>query len=184
MNSVDNSKFNNDWYKPGASKIKIVLWLMINATFLRNPLNLSSRVKKFWLNAFGAKIGSGVLIKPSINIKYPWKLEVGENTWIGENVWIDNLAQVTIGKNVCLSQGAFLLTGNHNYKKEAFDLMVGEIILEDGVWIGAQSTVTPGITCYSHSILSVNSVATKNLSPYKIYQGNPAIEVRDRKITS
>ena len=101
--------------------------------------------------------------------------------WIGENVWIDNLTTVSLGNNVCISQGAMLLTGNHNYTKPTFDLIIGEITLEDGVWLGSQSVVCPGITCHSHSVLAVNSTATKNMDAYSIYQGNPAIKVRDRK---
>ena len=107
---------------------------------------------------------------------------MGDYTWIGENVWIDNLVKVRIGSNVCLSQGAMLLCGNHNYKKSTFDLMVGEIIIEDGAWIGAMSTVCPGVTCKSHSVLSVNSVANKDLEAYYVYQGTPAQKVRGRVI--
>ncbi|WP_207511732.1 WcaF family extracellular polysaccharide biosynthesis acetyltransferase [Longitalea luteola] len=185
MSSVDHSLYNNDWYKReiGAGKIKQILWYFINIVFFINPLIAGSRIKKFWLQLFGAKIGKGVVLKPAINIKYPWKLSIGDYTWIGEKVWIDNLADVKIGKHVCISQGAMLLTGNHNYSKKTFDLMVKGIELEDGVWIGAQSMVCPGIHCKTHAVLSALSVATKNLEPYTIYQGNPAIAVRQRVIS-
>jgi putative colanic acid biosynthesis acetyltransferase WcaF len=185
MTSVDHSIYNNDWYKRqiGAGKVKQVLWYFINIAFFINPLNAGSRVKKFWLQLFGAKIGKGVVLKPAINIKYPWKLTIGDYSWIGEKVWIDNLAEIKIGKHVCISQGAMLLTGNHNYSKKTFDLMVESIELEDGVWIGAQSMVCPGICCKTHAVLSALSVATKNLEPYTIYQGNPAIPVRQRVIS-
>lgn len=181
MKRTDLSKFNNDWFKPG-NPIKRLLWYITNAVFFLNPLFPLSSVKCMILRLFGAKIGAGVVIKPKVNIKYPWKLKVGKYTWIGENVWIDNLGDTTIGENVCISQGAMLLCGNHDYKKESFDLIVGPIVLEDGVWIGAHSVVCPGIICSSHSILAVNSVATKNLDPYTIYQGNPAQAVRKRTI--
>jgi len=181
-NITRQDQFNNDWYHPGASKLKMIAWFLLNALFLRNSLNPISSIKVSLLRLFGAKIGKGVLIKPAVNIKYPWRLTIGDHTWIGENVWIDNLADVTIGANVCLSQGAFLLTGNHNYKKSSFDLMIGPITLEDGAWIGAKSTVCPGVTCLSHAVLAVNSVATSDLQPYTIYSGNPAKEVRKRTI--
>jgi len=97
-------------------------------------------------------------------------------------VWIDNLVMITIGANACLSQGALLLTGSHNYKKTTFDLITGSIILEDGAWIGAQAIVNQGITVASHAVLTSGSVATKNLAAYAIYQGNPAVKVRERAI--
>jgi putative colanic acid biosynthesis acetyltransferase WcaF len=134
------------------------------------------------LRLFGAKIGKGVNIKPRVHVKYPWNLNIGEFTWIGEDVWIDNLVKVDIGSNVCLSQGAMLLTGNHNYKKTTFDLMVGEIVLNDGVWIGAKAVVCPGVTCHEHSVLSVGSIANSDLEARGIYQGNPAQKVKERVI--
>lgn len=178
MNS-DLSKYDNSWYTPG-SKWKILLWYFINVFFFVNPLNPLLGIKVKLLRLFGARIGKGVWIKPGVNIKYPWKLTIGNHCWIGENVWIDNLDQVTIGNNVCLSQGAMLLCGNHNYKVPTFDLIVKPITLEDGVWIGAQAVVCPGVTCKCHSILTVGSMATKDLEERGIYQGNPAKRVRER----
>jgi len=181
MNQTDLSSFNNAWYNPG-NPVKRGLWYVCNILFFTNRWFPFSSAKKGILKLFGAKIGKGVVIKPHVNIKYPWKLSIGDYTWIGEGVWIDNLAMVNIGKNCCLSQGAFLLCGNHDYKKTSFDLIVGEIKIEDGAWIGAKSIVCPGVRVGSHAVLSVNAVATKDLLPYSIYSGNPAVFVRERVI--
>lgn len=178
---VAYKSYNNKDYNPG-NKFKIILWYFINALLIKNPINPISYIKVLILKLFGAKIGKSVVIKPYVNIKYPWFLVVGDNVWIGENVWIDNLAQVKISDNVCLSQGAMILCGNHDYKKTTFDLMVKEIVLEEGCWIGAKSIVCPGVICKSHSILTTGSVATTNLQAYSIYQGNPAKKIRDRII--
>lgn len=178
---VNYKSFNNDWYKPG-NKIKILIWYFVNIIFFKNSLNPFSELKIFLLKLFGAKIGANVLLKPSINIKYPWKLTLGNFTMIGENVWIDNLDEVIIGNNVCISQGAMILSGNHDYKKTTFDLILGKIILEDGVWICAKSIVCANVICKSHSVLSVNSTATNNLEPYSIYSGTPAVKIRNREI--
>lgn len=178
---TDLSSFTNSWYIPG-SKFKVYLWYFFNVIFFMNPLNPISSLKVWILKLFGAQIGSNVLIKQNVNIKYPWLLEIGDNVWIGENVWIDNLAKVTLKNNVCISQGAMLLCGNHDYKKTTFDLMIGEIRLEDGVWIGARATVCPNVRVFSHAILTVGSVATKDIESYSIYQGNPATKIRQRII--
>lgn len=181
--NVQLKMFNNRFYQPSTSVLLSALWYFINIIILLNPFNPFSNIKIYILRLFGAKIGKGVVIKPSINIKYPWKLNIGNHVWIGENVWIDNLAEVSIADNVCISQGAMLLTGNHNYKLSTFDLIIGEIVLEEGVWIGAKSVVCPGVKCASHSVLTVGSIATKNLEPYTIYQGNPAIKLKERFIS-
>jgi putative colanic acid biosynthesis acetyltransferase WcaF len=184
VNKVDLSQFDNKWYSSGASKIKRAIWFIVNIIFFINPLNPFSRIKTALLRLFGSKVGKGVVIKPNINIKYPWNLVIGNYVWIGEGVWIDNLAPVVIHDNTSVSQGALLLTGSHNYKNIGFDLIVKEIILEEGVWIGAKSIVCPGVICKSHSILTVGSVATNNLEAYYIYQGVPAVKKRKRCLNS
>lgn len=184
MSLTDLSTYNNNWYKKeiGAGRFKQLLWYFTNVFFFVNAFNPSSGLKRILLKWFGAKLGKEVVIKPGVNVKYPWKLTIGDHVWIGEKVWIDNLADVVIGNNVCISQGAMLLTGNHNYRKKTFDLIVKGIELEEGVWLGAQSIVCPGITAFSHSILTVGSVATKNMESYFVYSGNPAVAVKKRVI--
>ena len=182
MQKTDLSLYTASEYKPGANALIRLLWYFTNVLFFLNPLNPFSSLKVAILRLFGANIGKKVNIKPSVNIKYPWHLSIGDYTWIGEKVWIDNLTKVTIGSNCCISQGAMLLCGNHNYKLHTFNLITDEITLEDGAWIGAKAIVCPGVTCGNHSVLSVNSVATKTLEAYSVYQGNPAIKTKDRVI--
>lgn len=180
MIKVDLSKYNNDWYSTKANPFKRLLWYYVNVFVFNNGLFPISSLKVLMLKLFGAKIGKGVVIKPSVNIKYPWMLSVGNHTWIGENVWIDNLTDVTIGSNCCLSQGVLLLTGNHDYKSETFDLMVKPIILEDGVWLGAKSIVCPGVICSQNAVLTVGSIATKNIPSNSIVRSIVSTELKAR----
>ncbi len=183
---VNLKEFDNSWYWKNynrASLLKRIIWMFVSNIFINSYLIIPIFFKVFLLKLFGAKIGERVILKPSINIKYPWLLEIGSDCWIGENVWIDNLAKVKIENNVCISQGALLLTGNHDFNLKAFDLKIGEITLENGVWIGARAIVGPNVICQSHSMLSVGSVTSKNLEPYGIYRGNPAHLEKVRKIT-
>ena len=182
--NVDLSAYDNSWFKPGRTVFVRSLWYLTNVLFFINPLNPSSGLKVFFLRLFGARVGSGVVVKPGVNIKYPWNLAINDYSWIGENVWIDSLGQVTIGKNCCISQGALILNGNHDYTKRRFDLIVKPITIEDGVWIGAKSVVAPGVVCGSHSVLSAMSVASADMEPYSIYRGNPAIKLRNRGLTN
>jgi putative colanic acid biosynthesis acetyltransferase WcaF len=175
-------RYDNSWYSPGATAAGRIVWYFVNHLIFNHGLLPINGLKVFLLRLFGAKVGKGVVIKPCVNIKYPWRLCIGDYTWIGERVWIDNLAQVTIGAHCCLSQESLLICGNHNYKKTSFDLITGEIHIADGVWIGAKSIVGPGVTCLSHSVLSVGSTTFHDLKPYHIYQGNPATAKRKREI--
>jgi len=178
---TDLSTYNNSWYTPG-SRLKRLLWYFVNEVFFKSGLLPISGLKVFLLRLFGAKIGAGVIIKPNVNIKYPWMLSIEDHCWIGEAVWIDNLDTVTIESNVCLSQGAFLLCGNHNYKSTSFDLIVKPIVLKEGAWIGAKSIVGPGVTVFEHAILSIGSATSVDLEAYGIYRGNPAHKVNQREI--
>jgi putative colanic acid biosynthesis acetyltransferase WcaF len=181
-NSVQlRKKFDTGNFNSGASMLKQLLWYFCSALFFRSGLIPFSSVLVFILKLFGAKIGKDVRIKPYIHIKSPWKLTLGDHSWLAE-CFIENLEEVVIGKNCCVSQGAMLMTGNHDYKSVDFDLITKPILLEDGVWIGARAIVCPGVTCKSHAVLSVGSVANKDLDTYGVYSGSPAIKIRDREI--
>lgn len=180
--TVDLARFDNSsFFRTGAGLFKRACWFLCNGLFFKTAFHFYS-FKVILLRIFGARVGKNVIIKPHVNIKFPWRLHLGDNVWIGEQVWIDNLDIVSVGNNVCISQGAFLLCGNHNYKKETFDLITGKITLEDGVWIGAKSIVCGNVVCKSHSVLLVQSVAVTDLEAYGIYRGNPAEKIKDRVI--
>jgi putative colanic acid biosynthesis acetyltransferase WcaF len=181
MKQVDLSRYSGSWYKPG-SIFKRILWYITNSLFFKTLIPFPSRFKVLLLIIFGAKVGRRIVIKPNINIKYPWFLEIGSNVWIGEEVWIDNMAKVTIGNNVCVSQGAYLLTNNHNYKKETFDLMMAPINIEDGVWIAAKAVICPGVILKTHSVITAGSVITEDTQPYTIYKSQSTISTKQRQI--
>lgn len=179
---VDLSVFNNSWYNPGRGFFVRTLWHFINALLLQSPLNPSSRIKVVVLRLFGARIGCGVVLKPSINVKYPWNLSIGNYSWIGENAWLDTLASITIGDNCCISQGVYFCTGNHDWSDPAFGLVIKPIVIENGVWVGARSTVLPGVTVKEHSVCAAGSVVAKDTDTFMIYAGNPATAIKVRKI--
>lgn len=179
--NVNLSRYTPGLYRPG-SLLRRATWYAVDIVFFSTALPWPSRIKRALLRLFGAEIGRGVVIKPRVQIKYPWYLQVGDHSWLGERVWIDNLSTVQIGSHCCLSQGALLLTGNHDWSKEGFDLKCQSITLEDGVWIGAKAKVAPGVHCGEHAVLSVGSVAIGPLQARTIYMGNPAVEVKKREI--
>ncbi len=178
---TDLNKYNNNGYSSGNFLLRIS-WYIFNTLFFKSSFFPSYSLKRIILKLFGAELGANVIIKPNVNIKYPWKLKIGNHAWIGEGVWIDNLDDVIIGNHCCISQGALLLCGNHNYTKSSFDLITNPIVLEDGVWIGAKSVVCPGTKIGSHAVLCAGSVVSNDVEPNAIYKGNPAEKVKTRTI--
>jgi len=177
---VDLATFSAARFDRGASRPRELLWLFVSLVLFRLcPISLSP-LKCAVLRGFGAKIGTGVTIKPQVKITFPWKLTLGNHVWLGEESWLLNLDRIVIGNHVCISQRAFLCTGSHDYTKTSFDLIIKPIVLHDGCWIGAGAWVGQGVTVGSGSILSAGSVAVKNLEPAGIYRGNPAVFVRSR----
>ena len=179
---VNLNTFSNKEYKPG-SLILRVFWYLVNSFLFKSYILPFSTPKKIILILFGAKIGKNFVIRNNVNIKYPWHLTIGDNCWIGEGVWIDNLYKVDIKNDVCISQGALILSGNHNYKKTSFDLILKPIIIESGVWVGAKSIICQGVILNSHSVICAGSFINNDTEKYSIYSGNPSKLVRKRTIS-
>lgn len=177
---VDLSQFNNDAFNRGAPAWKELIWRMVQQFFFRMEFIKAYGLKRRILRGFGAKLDDGVVIKPKAKITFPWKLAVGENTWIGEEAWLLNLDQISIGSNVCISQRAFLCTGSHNWKKESFDLITKPIVIEDGVWICADVFIGPGVRVGKNAVVTAGSVVNRNLPSNMICSGNPCIPVKLR----
>jgi putative colanic acid biosynthesis acetyltransferase WcaF len=134
------------------------------------------------LRLFGAKVGKGVYMKPGVRVKFPWYLRVGDFCWLGEDLWIDNLAPVEIGSNVCISQAAYLCTGNHDWTKPNMKLFRKSITVQDGSWVGAKAILCPGVVVGRGAVVAAGSVVTRSVSAYQVWAGNPATFLRDRRL--
>ncbi len=156
-------------------------WIFLQALFVSSALP-GSWHRRFLLTLFGAEIGRKVVLKPGVRVKFPWRLTVGENSWIGEHAWIDNLAPVTIGNDCCVSQGAYLCTGSHDWTAPGFELITRPITLEPGAWVAAKAVVGPGVTIGRGAVLGLGSVATRDLDAWTVYAGVPATTIRQRAI--
>ena len=169
-------------YSPGAPLLKQLLWFYLGSPLLMSYWLPFSALKVGILRLFGASIGNQVRIKPGVRVKFPWRLTVGDSCWLGEQAWIDNIASVALAHDVCLSQGVYLCTGNHDWSRETFDLRLGPITIGHSAWIGARAVVGPGVIVGEGAVLSLNSVASCSLSAWTIYVGNPAKPVKQRPI--
>lgn len=155
--------------------------MLIEGIFLRSRLPGSAH-RRWVLRLFGAKIAEGVIIKPGVRVKFPWRLAIGKNTWIGEDAWIDNLDRVDIGENCCISQGVYFCTGSHDWTAQGFDLVTKPVEVQNEAWIAARAIVAPGVVVGEGAVLTLGSVATTSLKPWSIYAGAPAKFVRTRRL--
>ncbi|MEH2048739.1 WcaF family extracellular polysaccharide biosynthesis acetyltransferase [Nostoc sp.] len=169
-------------YTPGAPYWKQLLWYFIGSPLVESYWLPFSAFKLWILRNFGAKIGQGVRIKPGVRVKFPWRLNIGDFVWIGEDTWIDNLASVTIESHVCLSQGVYLCTGNHDWNHPDFKLISAPIHIQESSWIAAKSVIGPGVTVGRGAIMTLGSVTGSSLEPMTIYAGNPAQPIKQRKV--
>lgn len=169
-------------YTPGAPLWQQLGWYFIGTALVESRLIPFSRFKVWVLRCFGATIGQHVRIKPGVRVKFPWRLMVGNDVWIGEDAWLDNLAPITLADQVCLSQGVYLCTGNHDWSDPTFALKTAPIHIETGAWIAAKAIVGPGVTVGRGAVLAMGSVTGRSLASMMIYAGNPAQPVKARSI--
>jgi acetyltransferase-like isoleucine patch superfamily enzyme len=169
-------------YTPGAPLWQQLLWYFVGSPLVSSPWLPLVSLKVWTLRRFGAHIGRGVNIKPGLRVKFPWRLTIGHHCWLGEDLWIDNLAPVVIEDNVCLSQGVYLCTGNHDWSQPSFDLRLGSIHLQSSSWVAAGAIIGPGVTVGTGAVLTLGSVTAQSLEPWTIYSGNPAQPVKKRLI--
>ncbi len=182
MTAMNLRNYDNSWYSPGRSVAWRSLWMFLGLPLFRSTWFASSAARVALLRLFGARIGEGVVIRQHVTVKYPWHLVVGDDCWIGEQAWIDNLTQVRLGSSVCLSQGAYLCTGNHDWSDPAFGLRVAPIELEQGAWAGAKCLLLPGTHLGEGAVVGAGSVVSGRVPAYHIVAGNPACFVKERLI--
>jgi putative colanic acid biosynthesis acetyltransferase WcaF len=164
----------------GRNAIHVQIWWLIQATaFAWSPQFLYSW-RRFLLRRFGAEVGKGVLIRPTARITYPWKLKIGDNSWIGDDVDLYTLGEIVIGKNVCVSQRSYICTGSHDYTKESFDIYEEKIVIEDSAWLGTDVFVAPGVNIGEGSVVGARSSVFMDLPAGMICIGSPAKPVRHR----
>ncbi|PXA90953.1 colanic acid biosynthesis acetyltransferase WcaF [Nostoc sp. 3335mG] len=178
----DLGRYSAPQFARGRSALVEAAWMAVQALFVSSWLPGSAH-RVMLLKLFGARVGTGVVLKPGIRVKFPWRLTIGDNSWIGERAWIDNLADVTIGGNCCVSQDAYLCTGSHDWTSPGFDLITRPITLEPGAWVAARAVVGPGVTLGRGAVLGLGSSASRDLDPWTIYAGVPAAPVRTRTLS-
>lgn len=157
-----------DFTGAGYDKGRGVAWQaawQLASSLLVMPWFVPPRVRVAVLRAFGSRIGSGVNLRAGVRVHWPWKLEIGDDSWIGERVWLLNLEPIRIGSDVCVSQAAFLCTGSHDRRSPSFEFDNAPIVVEDGAWIAARATVLRGVTVGADAVVGATSLVSADVAP-------------------
>ncbi|MBU2075893.1 MAG: acetyltransferase [Actinobacteria bacterium] len=157
----------------------ILAWAVVEPLLLRNPLQLSSRLRVATLRFFGAQIGRGVICRPGLRVRFPWKLAIGDRCWLGEDVWLHNQDQLTIGADVVISQGSFVTTGTHAYRDD-MALLTRPVTVEAGAWITSRAMILGGVTVGRNALVLPNTVVRRDVPPNAMFGAADATVVGQR----
>lgn len=164
----------------GRSKLVEIAWYLCKCAFFLSALPWPGALKRALLRLFGARLGRGIVIKPRVNIHFPWKLTLGDHCWLGEECWLLNFEPFEIGDHVCISQRAFLCGGNHDFRAADFPYRNAPIRVQRGAWIGAGVFVAPGVTVGEYAVATAGSIVVQDLPVGQICSGNPCRPVKPR----
>lgn len=181
MNEVQQlNKFKVPDNFRGKPKFVVQLWWLVEALFFRTSPQVFYGWRRFLLRSFGAKIGKGVIVRPTVRITYPWKVKIGDYSWIGDEVTLYSLGNITIGDNTVVSQKSYLCTGSHDYKKVDFPIYSKPIIIGNNCWLATDVFVSPGIKIDNGVVVGARSTVVKNLDGNSVYIGSPTKFLKKR----
>lgn len=166
----------------GKSSFIVQLWWFVQSTFFKWSPQVLYGWRVFLLRLFGAEIGRNVIIRPSVKITYPWKLKIGDNSWIGDNAELYSLGKITIGANSVISQKSYLCTGSHDYLSSSFDIFSSPITIGNGVWVATDVYIAPGVKIEDDVLVGARSSVFKNLERNFVYLGSPAQKIKRRYV--
>ena len=178
MQQLNNFKLPKNFR--GRNALIVQIWWIVQATLFRCSPQIMYGFRRFLLRLFGAKIGKKVIIRPTVKITYPWKVSIGDYSWIGDEVVLYSLGEIEIKDNVVISQKSYICTGSHDYTNSDFPIFAKKITIKKQCWLATDVFVAPGITIEENTVVGSRSSVYNNLPPNKVCLGNPAKIVRDR----
>jgi len=167
----------------GRGAIQVQLWWLVQGSAFRWSPQFMYGFRRFLLRLFGAKVGRGVLIRPSATFTYPWKVDIGDFAWVGDDVVIYSLGNISIGAHSVVSQRSYICAGTHDPTLEAFDILSSPVVIEEQVWIATDVFVSPGVTIGEGAVVGARSTVLKDLPAGYVCVGYPCVPIRSRKNT-
>ncbi|WP_206241986.1 putative colanic acid biosynthesis acetyltransferase [Novosphingobium terrae] len=164
------------------SGLVVLAWQIVQATLFRLSPQPLYGWRRFLLSAFGAKVGQGVIIRPSARVTYPWKVTLGDHCWIGDDAELYSLGPITVGAHAVVSQRSYICAGTHDYEDITFPLVARPVVIEAEAWVATGCFVAPGVTVGRGAIVAATSTVTRDVPPGMIVAGAPAQVLRERPV--
>ncbi|MEG4322667.1 MULTISPECIES: hormogonium polysaccharide biosynthesis acetyltransferase HpsU [unclassified Microcoleus] len=177
---VDLRKYDQSKFDRGRPGWVILLWWFVQAIAFPLTPHPCNSIRSGLLRLFGAKIGRGAVIRPTARFTYPWKIEIGDYSWIGDDVVLYSLERIAIGEHCVISQKSYLCTGSHDPQDPAFGLITASVIINNGVWIAADCFIGPGVAIGANALIGSRSSVFENMPAGFVCTGTPC-RPRDRR---
>lgn len=159
---------------------KVQLWWLVQATLFAGSPQFAYGFRRALLRAFGARIGPAVLIRPSVEITYPWKLVIEEHAWVGDDVVLYSLGDIHIGRHAVVSQRSYLCAADHDHRLVSFPIRARPVRIEPEAWVGTDVYVGPGVCIGSGAVVGARSSVFRDLPPGMLCLGHPCRPIRPR----
>ena len=164
----------------GRSPVYVQLWWIVQSSIFKHSPQFAYGLRRSLLRIFGAQIGKGVIIRPSVTVTYPWKVSLGDYVWIGDDVVLYSLGPIEIQSNAVVSQKSYLCTGDHDYKDPNFRIRARKITIESEAWVASDVFVGPGVTIGHGSVIGARSTVLQNMPSNMICKGYPCKPIKRR----
>jgi len=158
----------------------VQLWWLTQSLLFKPLPQACYGTRRVLLRIFGAKIGKGVLIRPGVEVTYPWKLAIGDYCWIGDNVVLYSLGRISVGDHTVISQASYVCAADHDYREVTFPIRARPIEIGSEVWIATDVWIGPGTSIGDGAVVGARSTVTRDLPPKMVCVGNPCLPIKPR----
>ncbi|MGY4472347.1 putative colanic acid biosynthesis acetyltransferase WcaF [Bradyrhizobium sp. LB9.1b] len=165
----------------GRSGLTVLLWQTVQQTLFAWSPQPAYGWRRWLLRLFGAKVGKGVLVRPTARVTYPWKVQLGNHCWIGDHAELYSLGPITVGDNAVVSQRSYVCAATHDYNNITFPLVAIPVVVEHEAWIAADCFIAPGVTVGAGAIVGARSTVLASVPRATIVAGHPAEFKGNRK---
>jgi putative colanic acid biosynthesis acetyltransferase WcaF len=164
----------------GKSAIFVQIWWVVQSSLFRLSPQFAYGFRRSLLRAFGARIGRGVIIRPTVVVTYPWKVSIGDYAWIGDDVVLYSLGEIEIGTSAVVSQRSYLCAADHDYSQVSFPIRQRKVTISSEAWLAADVFIAPGVTVGNGAVIGARSSVFSDMPARMVCFGNPCRSVKPR----